>query len=105
LQSAGIALADDLVFPANGSLAPNATTLLPMDSADIFKCVREGVEQLCGPGSSRRGPQTLRNTFAVRNLLGGRKPEDIRQWMGLKTDFTLIKLRERIEQCCRDEPV
>lgn len=82
-----------------------ARPVRPLCSPEIFNIIRPGLEHVLGPTAVRMGPQTLRNTFAVRNLLAGRKPETVRTWMGLKTNFSIVRLQEQIVGNDSDEAV
>lgn len=66
-----------------------------LSDVDIYEIVTIPLREV-GHNSSRMGPHTLRNTFAVRQMDHGVKDETIRRWMGLRTNFTLDSLRKQV---------
>lgn len=66
-----------------------------MDQRMVYVIVRKALESIRFKGSAR-GPQTLRNTFARRNLFEGVDPAILQNQMGLATDRTLVKVRRTL---------
>jgi len=66
-----------------------------LSDIEMYEIVRPMLRE-AGHDGDRLGPQTLRNTFAVRQLDNGVKDETIRRWMGLQTNFTIDALRRQL---------
>lgn len=66
-------------------VAPEAHAISPME---VYSIVEEAM-QAAGHGGSRRGPQTLRNTFIADMLMQGHTVERIMQWSGLNTSESI----------------
>jgi integrase/recombinase XerD len=63
----------------------------PLSGKAIYKMVRDALDKI-GYAGQIRGPQTLRNTFARRQLYNGVQPAQLQQWLGLQTDKTVTRL-------------
>lgn len=67
-----------------------------LSDTEIYEIIRPAMEVAVGENALRLGPQTLRNTFAVRQLRHGASDASIMRWLGLHTSFTLSALRTQI---------
>jgi site-specific recombinase XerD len=74
-ERATLGVKGELVFP--GDLAGN-----PMSAVTVYRQVRATFER-AGIGVSHNGGRTLRNTFAVEELKGGRTRADLKRLLGL----------------------
>ncbi|NDY93618.1 tyrosine-type recombinase/integrase [Ideonella livida] len=68
----------------------------PISTSEIYEIVRPAM-QAAGFDDEQQGPQTLRNSFAARQLLAGTDDEVLQDWMGLRTRFTLDALRRELD--------
>ena len=68
---------------------------LPLSDSEIYEVVRPAVEA-SGYQDEQMGPQTLRNTFAIRQMHAGTSDDQLKRWLGLKTAFTLTALRRQM---------
>jgi site-specific recombinase XerD len=97
--SIGVTPTTGPIFPANSTLPlTHKPRMAPaLCSTEIYEIVRPGMEHVLGEGAERMGAQTLRNTFAVRQLKAGASDDTVMRWLGLETSFTLSALRRQIE--------
>lgn len=65
--------------------APEPHAISPME---VYTIVEQAM-QAAGHCGSRRGPQTLRNSFIARMLMEGHAPDRIMQWSGLNTSESI----------------
>lgn len=72
-------------------LFPSTSNGASLESSVVYNIVRHALDAIEFPGKSR-GPQTLRNTFARRQLYNNANPEEVSRWLGLITDKTVKKL-------------
>ncbi len=63
-----------------------------LSDSEIYQIVRDAV-QACGNRHDQLGPQTLRNTYALRQMQAGASDAQLQRWLGLRTAFTLQALR------------
>jgi integrase/recombinase XerD len=61
------------------------------DTSRVYELVSKALEIVESNGQ-HRGPATLRNTFARRQLFYGADSAQVQKWMGLATDRTIVKL-------------
>jgi site-specific recombinase XerD len=78
----------DLLFPA-------AQSGRPLSAVSVYQLVRDALDAI-GFAGRHRGPQTLRNTFARRQLFHGVDAQQLQGWLGLETSRTLDKLRRTL---------
>ena len=72
-------------------LFPGAATGKNYAGSRIYDLVSKALTIIESNGQ-HRGPATLRNTFARRQLFHGADSVQVQQWMGLATDRTIVKL-------------
>lgn len=63
-----------------------------LSDSEIYQVVRDAV-QACGDRHEQLGPQTLRNTYALRQMQAGASDAQLQRLLGLHTGFTLHALR------------
>lgn len=79
------ALPGSILFPATTTKGEE------LESSAIYNIVRLALDAISFPGKSR-GPQTLRNTFARRQLFNNADPLEVQRWLGLASDKTVKKI-------------
>ncbi|MGE5450729.1 MAG: tyrosine-type recombinase/integrase [Acidobacteriota bacterium] len=65
----------------------------PMTASELYEVVRPAIAAICADSDIQLGPQTLRNTFILRQLQAGLDDQTIMSWLGLKTRFTIDVMR------------
>ena len=73
-----------IFFPSTGLGAQ-------LEPSVVYNIVRGALDAIQFPGKSR-GPQTLRNTFARRQLFNNANPDDVTRWLGLVSEKTVTKI-------------
>lgn len=84
-------------FPGHSTWGPKPKEAPALGSTEIYEIVRPGMEHVLGADAARLGAQTLRNTFAVRQMKAGATDDSVMRWLGLETTFSLSALRRQIE--------
>ena len=78
--------------PIHGDvLFPGTAVGKNYDTTRVYELVSKALETIESNGQ-HRGPATLRNTFARRQLFHGADSAQVQKWMGLATDRTIVKL-------------
>jgi integrase/recombinase XerD len=69
----------------------------PISTSELYEIIRPAVEA-AGLADGQLGPQTLRNSYAVRQLSQGVDDATLMRWMGLRTAFSLDAIRREMNQ-------
>lgn len=70
---------------------------MSISASEVYDLIRPAMEA-AGLDGEQLGPQTLRNSYAVRQLAAQVPPEQIQKWMGLRTGFTLEAIKRELAQ-------
>jgi integrase len=81
---------DGLIFPAPGTTDKTVNDVL------LGAIVRDALVAI-GFHAPDMSPRVLRNTFARRHLLAGRSNDEVRAFLGLSSQRTVIRLRATIQ--------
>lgn len=81
----GNAIPGSLLFPSNALKGEQ------LEASVIYNVVRDALDAIRFPGKIR-GPQTLRNTFARRQLYHDADPAEVSRWLGLVSDKTVNRI-------------
>jgi integrase/recombinase XerD len=68
-----------------------------VSTSELYDIVRPAVEA-AGLADGQLGPQTLRNSYAVRQLHQGVDNQTLMRWMGLRTSFSIDAIRRELDQ-------
>jgi integrase/recombinase XerD len=68
-----------------------------VSTSELYDIVRPAVEA-AGLADGQLGPQTLRNSYAVRQLHQGVDNPTLMRWMGLRTSFSIDAIRRELGQ-------
>lgn len=79
------AIPGSILFPSTSTKGEE------LEASVIYTIVRDALNAIRFPGKSR-GPQTLRNTFARRQLFHNADPLEVQRWLGLASDKTINKI-------------
>lgn len=101
LRRLTLPLFDDVLFPARKRSRSNAVdggepADQPISTSELYETIRPAMVA-AGFEDEQLGPQTLRNTYAVRQMDAGIEFDTLQAWMGLRTRFTLEAIRREIE--------
>lgn len=66
-----------------------------ISTSEIYDIVRPAMEA-AGMDDEQLGPQTLRNSYAVRQLSQGVETAVLQKWMGLRTAFSIDAIRREL---------
>lgn len=80
----------DVIIPGS-ILFPSTAQGAALEASVVYNVVRAALDAIRFPGKSR-GPQTLRNTFARRQLFNNANPLEVQRWLGLASDKTVNKI-------------
>ena len=86
-----LSLADSAEIMPGSIFFPSTGLGATLEASVVYNTVRDALDAIHFPGRSR-GPQTLRNTFARRQLFNNADPADVTRWLGLVSDKTMTKL-------------
>jgi site-specific recombinase XerD len=68
-----------------------------ISTSELYEIIRPAVEA-AGLANEQLGPQTLRNSYAVRQLHQGIDHATLMRWMGLRTSFSIDAIRRELDQ-------
>lgn len=74
-----------------------------VSTSDLYEIIRPAVEA-SGLADGQLGPQTLRNSYAVRQLHEGVDNPTLMRWMGLRTSFSIDAIRRELDQLSGPTP-
>lgn len=98
---AKLPLQSELLFPTRQRSPTAAITGgkaldKPISTSEIYELIRPAM-QAAGFDDQQQGPQTLRNSYAARQLLHGVEAEQLQRWMGLHTGFSIEAIRRELD--------
>jgi integrase len=67
-----------------------------ISSSELYETIRPAM-QAAGFDDEQQGPQTLRNTFAMRQLVAGVAAADLQAWLGLRTRFSIDAIQRELD--------